>query len=97
MVNILPKQQFLALPTASIVATGGVGDISQRNGMFQPRDDPSIPLKACARIAQSGQIEEKMMIVGSPAPEKVHLLCGELLRDDGIEEPTRENIACLLG
>ncbi len=38
-----------------------------------------------------------MMIVGSPAPEKVHLLCGELLRDDGIEEPTRENIACLLG
>ncbi|MCI2399366.1 hypothetical protein [Aliiroseovarius subalbicans] len=38
-----------------------------------------------------------MMIADSPAPEKVYLLLGELLRDDGIEEPTRENIACLLG
>lgn len=37
------------------------------------------------------------MIADSPAPEKIYLLCGELLRDEGISEPTRENIACLLG
>ncbi|MDA5094216.1 hypothetical protein O2N63_08955 [Aliiroseovarius sp. KMU-50] len=38
-----------------------------------------------------------MMLDDTPSPEKVYLLCGELLRDEGIENPKREHVARMLG
>ncbi|MGM9402555.1 hypothetical protein ACS0VU_09335 [Aliiroseovarius sp. KMU-71] len=37
------------------------------------------------------------MLDGTPTPEKVALLCGELLQDDGVKNPRSEHVARLLG